>query len=340
MKKIPNEEIIRSIKTGQQALFQQTGLTQTQLYFNNDYTSESLVVIKTSGINFVINPTVTPTAADLATEAKAAAYASKTPWGAIVSVSIGADSDVYINTSDKEKEATDRDTQIINSIEWLIKSFLSNGVELIDPEAINSLYDPELDTSYLPEDFDITQQAEVFNSAQTSVKAVALTFDKIGDDETMTSLLDTLDSLEIKATFFVTGQDVIDHRNIINMILEKGHNLGNGGYTGSNITMMDHQEIYLEIEKGKKIIQKEFGIDVKIYQPENGYINNTIKESAYYADSIITTFNKSPKNDPENHPNRLSQKWVTDYLILAISSQFILMEIRGSMNSSQVSLLL
>jgi peptidoglycan/xylan/chitin deacetylase (PgdA/CDA1 family) len=92
---------------------------------------------------------------------------------------------------------------------------------------------------------------------------------------------------------------------MINMILEKGHNLGNGGYTGSNITMMDHQEIYLEIEKGKKIIQKEFGIDVKIYQPENGYINNTIKESAYYADSIITTFNKSPKNDPEKLPEQI-----------------------------------
>ncbi len=145
------------------------------------------------------------------------------------------------------------------------------------------------------------------------MKAVALSFDDLGDEQTVTDLLDTLDSLEIKATFFVTGQDVIERRNIIDRILAKGHNIANGGYSGSNITMMDHQEIYLEIEKGKKIIQKELGIDAELYQPENGYINNTIKESAYYADSIITTFNKSPKIDPEKSTEEIIAEMGTGF---------------------------
>ncbi len=67
------------------------------------------------------------------------------------------------------------------------------------------------------------------------MKAVALSFDDLGDEQTVTDLLDTLDSLEIKATFFVTGQDVIERRNIIDRILAKGHNIANGGYSGSNI---------------------------------------------------------------------------------------------------------
>ncbi len=57
------------------------GLSKRNCTLITTILTDSLTVIKASGIDSVIFPTIFPTAADLVTEAKAAAYASKTPWG-------------------------------------------------------------------------------------------------------------------------------------------------------------------------------------------------------------------------------------------------------------------
>ncbi len=58
---------------------------------------------------------------------------------------------------------------------------------------------------------------------------VALTFDD-GPGEYTPFILDLLAAHEAKATFFVTGENVEQHANVVRRIVAEGHALGNHGY--------------------------------------------------------------------------------------------------------------
>ncbi len=293
--KISDNEIVRSIKASQQTLREQTGLVQNQLIFNSDYAKDSLITIKACGIDALIYPTHTPSAGDLATKEKAAAYVEMIPMGSVVSIPIGEESATYINDSQLEPGSAN---PIITSIQWLIEEFLKEGVDFIDPQYIESLTTPQVDISFLPEDYDETEQAEVFTSVKNTADSVTLSFSHLGDKQTITDLLDTLGTLNIKATFFITGREVLQYRDTIALIAAKGHSIENAGYSGANTRLMSHEEVYLEIENGRLLIEEELGFSPKYYQPEGGFVNKTIREAAYYADVPIVSPNKYLQNNP------------------------------------------
>jgi peptidoglycan/xylan/chitin deacetylase (PgdA/CDA1 family) len=56
---------------------------------------------------------------------------------------------------------------------------------------------------------------------------VWLTIDDGPDPETTPVILDLLDRFDAKATFFLVGQQVIDAADLVQMILDRGHSIGN-----------------------------------------------------------------------------------------------------------------
>ena len=58
-------------------------------------------------------------------------------------------------------------------------------------------------------------------------KAVYLTFDDGPIPEVTPWVLDLLDKHEIKATFFMVGDNIRKHPDIFQMVVERGHRIGN-----------------------------------------------------------------------------------------------------------------
>jgi len=91
-----------------------------------------------------------------------------------------------------------------------------------------------------------------FNSDK---KVVYLTFDDGPIPEITPWVLDVLDKYNIKATFFCVGDNVRKHPDIYEMVLERGHKVGNhtfhhiqGLKTGTHSYLEDVDEAYFKID--------------------------------------------------------------------------------------------
>ena len=85
--------------------------------------------------------------------------------------------------------------------------------------------------------------------------AVALTFDDGPSAETTPLILDTLRSEGAYATFFVLGEAVAHHPDLLRRIVAEGHAVGIHGYRHQPFVLLNVQRIGLEITQTEEAIR-------------------------------------------------------------------------------------
>lgn len=101
---------------------------------------------------------------------------------------------------------------------------------------------------------------------------IALTFDD-GPHQVYTSmLLDGLKEREVKATFFLIGENIEigENTEIVKREQEEGHLIGNHTYSHVEITRLENEVAYQEIQKTNEIIQNITGEKVEFMRPPFG----------------------------------------------------------------------
>ena len=73
-------------------------------------------------------------------------------------------------------------------------------------------------------------------------------------------ILDLLESLNIKATFFISGVVVTKHKEIICSISESGHEIASHSLTHENHSILTKEKLYENIGKSKQLIEDEIGV--------------------------------------------------------------------------------
>ncbi|WP_077617479.1 polysaccharide deacetylase family protein [Bacillus sinesaloumensis] len=104
----------------------------------------------------------------------------------------------------------------------------------------------------------LTQQID------TEQKVVALTFDD-GPTQNVHESLPLLDKYNVKATFFLIGQDIEKYPEEAKQIVEAGHQVGNHTYSHDRMVLKSQSFISEEIEKTDELI-REAG-----YEGENDF---------------------------------------------------------------------
>jgi len=109
---------------------------------------------------------------------------------------------------------------------------------------------------------------KVYDAEKTSDKVVALTFDD-GPNEPYTSeILDILDKYNVKATFFVIGENVEQYPDVIHRIVDEGNVLGNHTYSHSaNHALSDDIN---DIGQAEQVISAIAGVSPHLYRPPHG----------------------------------------------------------------------
>lgn len=82
----------------------------------------------------------------------------------------------------------------------------------------------------------------------TDKKALSITFDVAWGSENINEILNILDKHNAKATFFLVGSWVDDNKDLVELINEKGHEIGNHSNTHPSMKNMSDEEILNEIE--------------------------------------------------------------------------------------------
>ncbi len=104
-----------------------------------------------------------------------------------------------------------------------------------------------------------------------SKNGVLLTFDDGPDAERTPAILDLLRKKKISALFFVIGNQVEKHPEMIKRIVQEGHVVGGHSYSHNLRTTFYSTRSYLkEIDKCNEAIEKVTGITNNVYRPPFG----------------------------------------------------------------------
>jgi peptidoglycan/xylan/chitin deacetylase (PgdA/CDA1 family) len=110
---------------------------------------------------------------------------------------------------------------------------------------------------------------EIYPRINTDQKVVALTFDD-GPTPKTDSILAILRDLNIKATFFVNGKDLVKNRRWGQRIVSAGHQLGNHTYSHNRMVLKTFAFTKDEIERTDSLIRQAGYQGEIFFRPPNG----------------------------------------------------------------------
>ncbi len=110
-------------------------------------------------------------------------------------------------------------------------------------------------------------------------KTMYLTFDDGPSEENTAAVLDILKAHDIKATFFLVGENVERHPDMARRIVEEGHTVGIHCYRHDYKEVYASVDAYLEdFQKAYDVILETTGVEVQLYRFPGGSINSYNKE--------------------------------------------------------------
>lgn len=141
-------------------------------------------------------------------------------------------------------------------------------------------------------------KAKVYYHCKTIKPYLALTFDDGPNKVQTKKVLNILDKYNAKATFFAIGENIEYQKDILKMVYDKGHEIGNHFYTHENINKLSKEEIRENIEKNNDLIYSIIGKRPKIVRPPYGIVNDKLKEVCFELNMsiIIWTDDKDSKD--------------------------------------------
>ncbi|GJM71603.1 hypothetical protein HMSSN036_38190 [Paenibacillus macerans] len=115
------------------------------------------------------------------------------------------------------------------------------------------------------------EPSKTLSFVYTAKKELSLTFDGLGDRETIERLLDELDKHHIKATFFVPGMRAAEEPDLVKELASRGHEVENNTLTRADLTTLSYEEIYKEINRTNGLIADATGKQPQFVGPGGPY---------------------------------------------------------------------
>ena len=101
-----------------------------------------------------------------------------------------------------------------------------------------------------------------------------LTFDDGPSEENTARVLDILKARNIKAAFFLVGENVERHPEMARRIVQEGHTIGIHCYSHDYKALYDSVDSYIaDFEKAQEAVRAATGVEVKLFRFPGGSIN-------------------------------------------------------------------
>lgn len=107
-------------------------------------------------------------------------------------------------------------------------------------------------------------------------KYIVLTFDDGPLDPMTPSVLKTLREKEVKATFFLLGQNAKERPDLVKQIQDEGHELASHSYSHPQLTLLSKEAVEKEVKETDRAIFEATGILPRTFRPPYGAINPTV----------------------------------------------------------------
>ena len=108
---------------------------------------------------------------------------------------------------------------------------------------------------------------------------VALTFDDGPYTRATIPILNTLKEHNVVGTFFVLGNRVSMHKEIVKRIVEEGNEIGNHTYSHIQLTSLTKDKVKEQLDKTQLAITNVTGVEPKIMRPTYGSYDEKLRAS-------------------------------------------------------------
>lgn len=317
MQDLSSEELVEDFSRAGSILKQITGEAPSILKCNRtEYTDELLNAAGASGLNYVVESTYFLNEKSFRSKENAKAFVKNLKSGAVISFKTDsalsdeefkkgrAETTKSASTSPKEASSSQsvseetKNLSLVQNAELLLAALKEQGYKVVSLNALEAYSDEDFSLSFTQKRAENKGMlAEVYKRVSTASPYVAYSFRGIENGETLDKVLEVLKKNNIKATFFVTGYDVLKYPDRIEKIIKAGHYIGNGGLTGKSMEKMDFREACFEIYKCGKLLNEKFGATTSFFMPVYGKYSDVVLEAASALGYSVVTYNVLPVKD-------------------------------------------
>ncbi|MUG44948.1 polysaccharide deacetylase family protein [Paenibacillus woosongensis] len=158
------------------------------------------------------------------------------------------------------------------------------------------------------------ERGDIVWEVPTEDKCIAFTFDDGPDHRQTQQILDVLDQYNAKATFFVVGERVEKHPEIVKMQLAKGHEIGNHSYRHPSFQGLSKGNMHNELSKTQQAIYQATGYKAVLFRPPGGFYNETLinVSKANELKFILWSWHQDTKDWRSPGVNRIVKKVLTN----------------------------
>lgn len=129
------------------------------------------------------------------------------------------------------------------------------------------------------------------NAGNPSRPYVALTIDLEVGDERVPQLLATLREQQVRVTFFVLGQWVEQHPQLVRQIIADGHELANHSYSHPDFRSLSDAQIAAELARTEALVQELGGTTRPYFRPPYGAYNQRVLEAVAAQGYLLVMWN-------------------------------------------------
>ena len=122
------------------------------------------------------------------------------------------------------------------------------------------------------------QPSITFNSVHVNGPYIAMTFDDGPSAALTPKLLDLLAARHIKATFFVLGENVAEHPDIVARAAQEGHEIASHSWSHPNFAKMSLEGVRSQLQRTDDAIASAAGKRPTLFRPPYGSITAREKE--------------------------------------------------------------
>lgn len=277
---------------------------------STELTSEVLETAYANGYEYVINSDKFLSYQSFTSFEQALGFVKSLSKGSIVTIKMDGvlDETEYKKEVDEITEQEDADNELDETedtkkdevelaqvVEWLLMALKEVNYNSVYAKNLPDYQDKDFNLDFAKErELNGGTLAKLYSSFSTAQKEATLTFRGIHSRENLDTILDFLKENKLKAIFFVTGEELLNEEDSIRKILEDGHDIGNGGFSGKNMSALTFEELCFEIYKTNKVLEENYKLKTNLFMPPFGQCNDLMLEAASALSYQVITYSKNP----------------------------------------------
>ena len=165
-------------------------------------------------------------------------------------------------------------------------------------------------------------------SVERDDHVIAVTFDASWGADNTPKLLDILDEYDAKCTFFLVGLWVDKYPDMVQAIVERGHEIGNHSATHPHMSKLSESKMLEELRMMSDKVEKLTGVRPTLFRPPYGDYNNsvirTVRNAGYEAVQWSVDSLDWKNISPQDMIRRAGKVGKGDIILFHNDSQYLL----------------